>query len=578
MTKQPSTQTDKYRELLLSWCEYLLKMQITREDDEYFGGFRCESCEHIHGRADNAIFPLVYTYFLTDDERFLDGAKRLLSFRRLLTHEDGSVQNDFGSQWKGITVFSAINLYKTLKHFGKKLPADLHRELENIFAASACWVHENVKLGFKANINYYCAACAVNAMYGEYFNSPKYTSQARELLAYCMGNFTADGLITGEGQPHDFHTEKGCAPIDIGYDIEESLPCLTDAAVILGDKDVLSKLCVYIRKALDFMLLDGGWDNSFGVRNNKWTYYGSRTSDGCIGAFTELGRIEPVFFEAAERTFEILRACTSDGALYGGPQYKENGQPPCVHHTFCHAAALADALCRGLSEHERISLPCDSDRLDFKYYPELDTYKIYAGPWTAAVTAYDYSTYTYPRGAAHASGGALSMLYHRGMGAVIAGSVYEYKPTEIYNMQLPQNVEHRTLIPRCEYEKNGIKYATCLDGGAKVNVTKDADSVCVSVRAKFCSVEEKRAEDPDLIAGFEYIFSPNGVKMTVQINRPDAEIYFVLPVIKDTATPVTDSKYICRDIFFLVGGFAAKEYTFSLDKKITIYLGGTDNE
>ena len=571
-------QTDKYQQLLLSWCEYLLKMQITDEADEYFGGFRCEACGHIHGRADNAVFPLAYAYSLTGDTRFLDGAKRLIDFRRLLSHEDGSVQNDFGSQWKGITAFSAINLYKTLENFGKKLPDDFRKKLETLFKASACWVHENIKTGFRANINYYCAACAVNAMYGKYFDAPGFTLRAKELLSYCLGKFTANGWITGEGQPHDFRTEKGCAPIDVGYDIEESLPCLVDAVVILKDANALAQLSGHALKALDFMLPDGGWDNSFGVRNNKWTYYGSRTSDGCIGAFTELGKTDPVFFEAAERTFELLSVCTSGGALYGGPRYKENGQPPCVHHTFCHACALADALCAGLKEHKRMPLPCDADRLEYKYYPELDTYKIFAGPWAATVTAYDYSTYTYPRGAAHASGGAVSMLYHRKYGPVIAGSVYDYKPTEVYNMQLPRNIRHSTLIPRCEYEKDGVKYATCLDGGAKIKVTQSDASVRVSVNAKFCNIEEKTAENPNLTAEFTYVFAPEGVKMTVSLNKPDDKIKFVLPLIKNTVKPFTSSEYRCCDIFFLTGGFAAEEYTFSLNKSITICLGGIKDE
>ena len=39
-------------------------------------------------------------------------------------------------------------------------------------------------------------------------------------------------------------------------------------------------LRIQIRQ-MDDLKLDGGWDNSFGTRNNKWTYWGNRTSDGC---------------------------------------------------------------------------------------------------------------------------------------------------------------------------------------------------------------------------------------------------------------------------------------------------------
>ena len=37
-----------------------------------------------------------------------------------------------------------------------------------------------------------------------------------------------------------------------------------------------------LRAHLEFMLPDGAWDNSWGTRNYKWTYWGSRTSDGTV--------------------------------------------------------------------------------------------------------------------------------------------------------------------------------------------------------------------------------------------------------------------------------------------------------
>lgn len=570
---------DKARQLLLDWCDYLLKQQITDEADQHFGGFRCEACDRIHGRADNAVFPLVCAYALTGEEQYLDGARRLLRFRRLLAHEDGSVQNDFDSEWKGITVFSALNLSKTLAYFGEKLPADLREELKQLFAASAEWVYQNVKIGFRANINYYCAAAAVNAMAGAHFGSQACTERAKELLAYGMAQFTNSGLIGGEGQPHGFRTKKGCAPVDVGYAMEESLPCLIDAATALQDGAALDHLRRYARRALDFLLPDGGWDNSFGVRNNKWTYYGSRTADGCLGAFAALGKTDAVFAEAARRTVDLLRACTRDGALHGGLHYQEYGQPPCVHHTFCHAAALADALCRGLTESKPATLPCDAPTTWVRHYPELDTYKLSVGPWLATVTAYDYITYTFPRGAAHASGGSLSLLYHRKRGAVIAGSVYEYKLTEPNNMQQPQNVTHRSLIPRAEYEKDGVAYTTCLDGGAAMEVTQKQDSVCVSVQARFCDATERAVANERLAAFFRYTFTANKVTITAKLNQKKDGVRFVLPIVKDTMSVTADAPHQCQEIFFLTGGFGADEYVFSLtEQEIQIEIGEKDHE
>ena len=80
--------------------------------------------------------------------------------------------------------------------------------------------------------------------------------------------------------------------------------------------------------------------------------------------------------------------------MYGGPHYKLLGQKPCIHHTFCHAAGLADALCGGLKEDLPAgTLPCDTVETKVKHYPEIDTYKIKRGNWLASVTGYDFSNF-----------------------------------------------------------------------------------------------------------------------------------------------------------------------------------------
>ena len=558
---------NKYENLLISWCDYL----IERQTEQAKGGFSCEACEHIHGRADNAIFPLVCAYSITKNDKYLKGAEKLLPFRKLLTDTDGAVHNDFISEWKGITSFSAINLFKTLYYYGNILPADFKADLEVCFDLSAKWVHDNIKTGFRANINYYAASAAVNAMYGEYRHDTEYTDSAKQLLEYCLSHFTDNGLLTGEGQPHAFRTEKGCAPVDIGYNIEESVPCLVDAAHILNDNKALPEISRQTEKLLDFILPDGGWDNSFGSRNTKWTYYGSRTSDGCIGAFTILGKYNDIFYEAAERTFNILDVFTHKGRLYGGKYYIENNVPPCIHHTFSHACALADAIVNDIKEPEkRKELPCDREELSYKYYPEIDTYKIHAGKWLATVTANDYATYTFTRGAAHASGGALSMLFHKDKGAVIAGSVFEYKLTEVNNMQTPpEGIVHSSLIPRAEYKKDGIIYSTALDGNAVMSISQTADEITLKVTAKFVNVNERKAEDDDLTADFTYRFTYDKIFIYIIYNK-NKDIKFYLPIIKNTAKVITDDEYTARDTFFLTPGYNAEEYTFTGNTKIVI--------
>ena len=563
---------DKYRDLLIEWCDYLLSVQVTDEKSRYFGGFSCDSCGFVHGRADNAVYPLTYAYVLTGEKKYLAAVERSLFFRKKLTKLSGAVENDLDSKWKGITAFSAIDLFKTILYFGDKLPKETKKRMEKCAVRSARWVHRRMKIGFSANVNYYCAAALVNALYYKYSGAEKYAARSKELLEYCFGLFTENGLLSGEAKPHDGRSPKGCLPIDIGYIVEESMPCLIHTATLLEDEKAMEFLVGNAKKQLDFFLPDGGWDNSFGVRNNKWTYYGSRTSDGCIGAFCELAKRDELFAEAAERVCEILKKCTVGGKLYGGVHYPENGQKACVHHTFCHACALTDAILSGVPEGEkRKKLPCDEEKVGYKYYPELNTYVIRAGKYRATLTGFDYAAYTYPNGAAHAGGGTLSLLYKAGAGALIAGSVYEYKRTEKNNMQAPAgDIKHSSLLVRAEYEKNGKKYATCLDKDPIMTVKTEDGAVTAVVRSKFYCAETQSAENEELFAEFSYRFAPEGV--TIRVRKIKEDIRFVLPVIEKTGKVLTENSFGKEKIFFLTGGFSADEYTFSIAEDVVVTI------
>lgn len=72
-------------------------------------------------------------------------------------------------------------------------------------------------------------------------------------------------------------TPKNCRPVDLGYNAEESLPALILYAELTGDEDVGRAVLRTAREHLNFMLPDGGWDNSFGSRSYKWCWWGSRT-------------------------------------------------------------------------------------------------------------------------------------------------------------------------------------------------------------------------------------------------------------------------------------------------------------
>lgn len=559
---------DCFKTYLLRGCDALIGLQPA-ERTPYAGGFFCRACGFYHGRADNAVYPLCCAYLLTKDEKYLFAVRRLLLFRAQLAQPDGSVRNDFDNDWRGVTVFSAIGLYKALRHAAGVLPDDLRSELQTAFTASAEWVYREIAPGYKAYINYFAAASAVNAMAFGLSGEERFAARSRELLDYCLSLFSENGILAGEGQPHGGRSGKGCIPADIGYNAEESLPCLVDAAVILGDEERLSVLARHAAGLLDFLLPDGAWDNSFGLRNNKWTYYGSRTSDGAVGMLTILGKRSPVFTDAARRNFRLLERCTRDGVLYGGARYAENGQRPCIHHTMTHLTAVADAVMNGLTEGE-----IRTDTAPFvKYYPEIDTVRLHKGAWTATVTAYDFFTGNAEKGAAHASGGTLSLLYHDKAGPVIAGSVYDYRRTEPLNMQFPSgHLPHRTLLPRTRLTMGSSVLTTCLDEGAVLSRKDSPDAVVITTRAHFVNEIRRFPAGKEYYAELRYSFSEDAVGIEIRFSPAAKDAVFILPLIAGAAKITTPNRYSTERIFFLTPGFDAEEYTLFPDDDRTIRI------
>ncbi len=550
-------------ELLLSWCRDLLALQIRGYGPPHDGGFLCRACTAIHGRADNALFPLMYAYARTGESEFYEAALAAFHFGDRLRRSDGAVINDGNMAWKGITAFSALNTWKTLRSFSGCLEKGDREALETAFFRMGEWVFENVDLRFRANINYFAAAAECLCHLGEYRHTDRYLERSRELFDYCMRKFHEDGLLHGEIVPNDAQSAKGCFAVDMGYNFEESLPCLTETALALRDEEALRDLARKAVKMLDFMLPDGGINNTFGCRNNKWTYYGSRTSDGCLRALLQLSAYEPVLYEAACRSAGLLRACSARGALYGGLHCRRLGQPPCVHHTFCYAAGLADALL-ALPEvrPERTCLPYEKENRFARYYPEIDTWQLGAGNLLATVTGYDFRGHTYHRGAVHASGGTVSMLYHKRLGPVMAGSVYGYELTEVMNMQLPAETDalHRSLIMRWEYEHKETTYATCLCPDARIVIREEAEGIAAEVETAFVEVKNWEKEDDALRAHFRYTFSSDRCVIHGKVDHSKSGLVFHLPVVEGTMNVRSDQIIGRQKVFHLSGGLAAEDY------------------
>ncbi len=577
--------TNEYFGLLKTWLDALLEYRI---DDPRHptldGALLCPACSVIHGRCHDAIYPFLCMAELSGDEKYLDAARGLFQWSEYMLCDDGSLYNDSQSEWNGITVFAAQGLYKALRFHGRLLEAEERARWEARLMRMMLWLRERITPDTRTNINYLCSNASAMALAGDYFGDESFTLAARKLAAKALGCISENGLICGEGSPIDAVTPRGVRPVDIGYNVEESLPGLYEYARAARDDAAMETVWKLAKAHLEFMLPDGAWDNSFGTRNFKWTYWGSRTSDGCQALFNALGKTEPAFAQAAYRNLLLYRRCT-DGLLYGGPHYRRHGEQPCAHHAFCHAKVLAQVLDEGAAELTGAVIPSD-DPEAIRDYPELGTCLLAQGDWRLTLCAGDFE---YMKGG-HASGGTATLLWNREYGPVIAVANTDYWLKEAHNQQLSRKkAQHRPLHPRLERQVDGVVYAQAYDFGAQMGAGRQEDRVVANVEGRLCDITHAPAPGGGAFS-LRYELSSSGLRIRAWVPEEDAaNTRFVLPVIfKDepklrlegktavicdrlSVTAASDIGYN-GPIFFLAPGFEAAELCVSPDASGTFEI------
>lgn len=541
------TNANLYSQLLQTWCDGLIARQVTAfREPALYGGLLCPACTLIHGRCGDAVYPLLRMAHSTGNSKYTQAAILVHDWsEQQVSRPDGSWVNDVNlSSWKGITVFHATALAEALHHHGGVLDSGTRRKWTDRLTRAAKFLDGfmNIETG---NINYPVTASYCFAICAQVLEEKRYLDRARELAHTALEYFTLNGLLFGEGHPQRAVTKKNCRPIDLGYNVEESLPSLVLYALATNDKAVLEDVVAALRGHMEFMLPDGAWDNSWGSRNYKWTWWGSRTSDGCHPAYVLLAQEEPKFLEVAWRNLELMSACTHDGLLYGGPHYFAHGDLPCIHHTFTHAKALATVLDRGgnnLQPQPRQTLPRD-EAYGLKLYGEIGTKLASIGDWRATVTENDFEYIERVQaggggssGGGHASGGALSLLFHRTLGPILTASMTEYQMIEISNQQAHRDYPHMTLTPRVECATADQIYTSLSDLEAAVTANAATDQIIFDARGRLLTAAHQPLPNAEVHYHLIYRLSPAKIEI---VAGNDAEgpasallrLRFILPVI-----------------------------------------------
>ena len=507
------------------------------------GGILCPGCAAIHGRCGDAIFPLLYLAEKTGEEKYSAAALELYGWmENSVSRTDGSWVNEVNlSSWKGITVFTTIMLTETLQHFGHLLDPPTKAKWRERTENAAAYLYREIDI-HTGNINYPVTCSYALSLAGNYFNREDFRRKGRDLAHQSLGYFTkTDGLLYGEGHPEKTVSPYGCYSIDLGYNVEESLPALVLYAKLTGDTQVLDTVQRAMKTHMEFMLPDGGWDNSWGTRNFKWTYWGSRTSDGCQLGYALLADREPVFYTVALQNTKLLQACTSDNLLYGGPGYRSHGVLPCVSHIFGHGKALAMLLVRAAevkSGDTVLPLP-RAQAYGVRAFADIRAWLIAKGSWRGTVTGYDQE---YSMKSGHATGGALTMLWHERVGPLIVASMTTYQLVEPFNMQADKDGVPMCLTPRFEHIADGITYTNIHDLGAEIQYSETGDEVRFDTRSRLLDASQGDG-GPDLrtTCAVSYSFKETEFVLHAQCTpggNPGA-VNYILPVIAAGSEPVT---------------------------------------
>ena len=527
-------------DLLKDWCDGMIRVQVIDPSDaKVHGMLKCPACDVVHARSMDAVYPFLHMAKATGEKKYLDAGIAAFEWESNVSLPDGSWSNGLDPKsWNGTTIFGAIALAEALHYYGDLLDDARHQRWKDRLEKAAEFIYQRFTISF-TNINYPATALYGLNLIGRVLGNESYIARSKELAEEVKAFFTEPNqLLFGEGKPSDKRSAKGLPAVDLGYNVEESMNSLVMYALQANDEDLLNLITRSLNSHLEFMLPDGGWDNSWGTRQFKWTYWGSRTTDGCQPAFGMMAHKNPALGTAAVKSTELLRRCTADGLLHGGIHYLSHGIKPCVHHTFSHSKNLAAMLDHWDHLPEiNTTAPLPRTIADgIKYFAELDTHLFARGDWRGTVTAYDaiYKDGHYRQ----ATGGALSVLYHNKVGLLCAASMAIYKLVEPYNQQ-PNPGEDFAFTPRVETFKDDLWYSNIFDRAATMT-SEDARGE-IRLKAKAQLKNEENEAVPETASDFEltYTCSKDVIRISAKTAQPiKLKTAFVLPIISPTGEQV----------------------------------------
>jgi len=508
-----TTLEERAEHLLQTWGESLLSLQVREPIHGLHGGLLCPACARVHGRCLDAIRPFLSLARSTGEERWIRAAIDVFEWAEArVSTADGSWVNEIDGDWSGITVFSAITLGEALRHHADLLPPATAAAWRQRLAAAVGFIDHTFTLT-TGNINYPASAPAALALGAQLCGRPEWLPRAHEFAqAVLERHVSPKGFVWGEGNKTG-PSARGVFAVDLGYNIEETLPNLALYAELVGDNQILTMVADGYRAHLPFLLPDGGWDAGWATRQFKWTWWGSRTSDGCLPGLAAIAGRVPACAAALDAVLHGLEKSTHAGLLHPGLHHARRGFPVCCHHTFCHAKGLAALLDRPQPLPSTGPQPLEADGVSA--YPDLGVTRLRHGPWRASFSTADIGY----GGSYPPTGGSCTLLWHDAVGPLLTASMIDYQLIEPANMEAAHREADRyPLTPEIVLRHGASTWRSVRD--TQATLTVDPDGAGVITRARLVDAELCNPPAGPVHAISHWRFTHNSMTLEVALQGP----------------------------------------------------------
>lgn len=521
------------KETLLKLNSTLAQLQNTTKTDKDFGAIYCKHCNLYHTRAAEALFPLAYEYKITGNRERLKSALEL--GRWLLKQQKaGGEWVETPEEWTGTSTDQLLMLVLAYPIISKELNEKEQKEWLQSFEKAGDYLCRMMNNVF-ASINYCATTTATLSELFKIVPKDVYKIKSADLAYQIVAKMNAEYFIEGEGSLVNDEMKYG---IDLGYNMEMSLWGLTRYAVNFNDIAVLNAVRESLKNHIWFIYPNGALDGSWGIRSNKWTIYGSGTSDGCHPLLAMFSDENDQYRTAAIRNINLLNTCITNSGLVGyGPHHsKVMKDVPCVYPTFAKAKSMAMALL-WVKDDAGKQVPIETDNVGYKYFPSLNAAVIRTENICATVTAYNYiakegakSKYMH-----RPSGGSMSACWINGMDMFQVSSQTEYQRWEEMHFPVAEGI--RPLTPRIEFNDDKGYYTNLYEFNATFQVSEQNSSVKTTAYGELRN-RDRQESGIGYVLTHEFAADELTKRFTIRYETKSNLVRIIEPVVYNESTKI----------------------------------------